>query len=353
MPIMKRVFIVFLLVCVLGAGLLFVLKRSPQSSSEGARNNRQSEAPLSVAFTRPLRSERPEGDTLEQELCHWLGQTQQQVDLAVFELELPCVEEVLKRLHQQKKQVRIVSDSDHLSPEIKRLKKLGIPVVDDQRGAFMHNKFLVRDDDSLWTGSMNLTPNGVHRNNNNVVRIRHAGVAQLYRAEFEEMFAGKFGPRSPRQKLPALFQLDGVEIEVLFSPEDPVQERIVDLLQGAQKSIHFMAFSFTDDKMGKAIQARAKAGVTVRGVFESMGSKSKYSEYGRLKRQKLDVKRDGSAGILHHKVFIIDEKTVVTGSYNFSKNADRSNDENVVILHSPPLAQAYLQELQSIYVQAK
>ena len=335
-----------LFLCFIVVAFLFL--RLPQQQSEQVQKEKGMPH-LSVAFTQP--GEGPHH--LDKEVCQWLSQTQKHVDLAVFEMELPCVEETLITLHRKGKRVRIVTDTDHISPELKALKKAGIPVIDDQRGAFMHNKFLVRDKDGVWTGSMNLTPNGVGRNNNNVIRLKSKAAAKLYRAEFEEMFKGEFGPRSPRQKLPALFKVDGTEVEVLFSPEDPVQERIVDLLKGAQQSIYFMAFSFTDDKMGKTIKERAKAGVEVHGVFEKLGSKSKYSEYGRLKRQKLDVKRDGNKGIMHHKLMVIDKKIVITGSYNFSKNADRSNDENVVVLHSEALAKQYLDEYQRVYTLAK
>lgn len=347
MPGMKAIPTCFLL-C---ASLLLLAcpaeeKQAPHSDKQAPS---QSPPAIEAAFTEP-------GDgphRLDKEVCQWLEQTHEQVDLAVFEMELPCVEETLITLHNKGKKVRVVTDTDHISAELKAIKKAGIQVIDDQRGAFMHNKFLVRDKEWVWTGSMNLTPNGVERNNNNVIRLKSKAAAKLYQAEFDEMFNGEFGPRSPRQKLPALFKVGDTELEVLFSPEDPVQERLVDLLKSAQQSIYFMAFSFTDDKMGKVISERAKAGVEVHGVFEKLGSKSKYSEYGRLKRQKLDVKRDGNKGIMHHKVMVIDKKIVITGSYNFSKNADRSNDENVVVLHSEAVAQQYLDEYQRVYALAK
>lgn len=53
-------------------------------------------------------------------------------------------------------------------------------------------------------------------------------------------------------------------------------------------------------------------------------------------------------GILHHKVFIIDEQVVITGSFNFSNNAVDSNDENVVIIRDANIAALYLEELSRI-----
>ncbi len=305
-----------------------------------------SQGPYQALFTSPQQS-------LEQPVCDWLAAAQRSLDLAAFDIELPCIEQTLLARQAAGVRVRVVTDSDHLTPQVKALQKAGIPVVDDQRSAFMHNKFLIRDQESVWTGSMNLTPSGVASNNNNVLMINDSGVAQLYQAEFEEMLGKEFGPRSPRQNLPAIFSLQGHTLEVLFSPEDPVQERVLDLLQAAKKEVLFLAFSFTDDKMGAVLQAQGKAGLTIRGVFENMGATSKYSEYGRLKRAGLDVRRDGNPAIMHHKVFIIDSETVVTGSYNFSKNADRSNDENLVVVHDPELAKQYQAEFERVYAAGK
>lgn len=336
---MKRMIfaILALLLLALLAGLYWSYRHSQAPSSSAKL--------WTVAFTEP--DKKNSDPALAQTLCSWLSQTQKDVELAAFEINLPCVKETLLHLHQDHKTVRIVTDSDHVA-EIKELKQAGIPVVEDHRRAFMHNKFLIRDGQEVWTGSLNLTENGVQRNNNNVIRLRDTGVAKLYRAEFDELFGGAFGPSSPRQKLPALFSFPDLQVEVLFSPEDPVRERILDLLHQARQSIYFMAFSFTDDKMGKALAQQAQAGVEIHGVFEKRGSTSKYSEYGRLKKLKLDVHQDGNPGILHHKVFILDRKIVITGSYNFSKNADRSNDENLMVLHNPEIAQRYLEEYQRV-----
>lgn len=309
------------------------------------------EAPYQVWFTDPGNPSLPADRRMDTILCHWLDAAKTSLDIAAFELDLPCVETSLKQAKTRGVSVRLVVDSENPSPQLKAIAKAGIPIVGDNRGAFMHNKFIVRDQADVWTGSLNLTNNGVNSNHNNTVALHDAGMARLYQAEFEEMFVDHaFGPRSPRQNLPAIFDLPGLKAEVLFSPEDPVRQRILDLVGQAHKSIYFLAFSFTDDDIGKLMLKKAKAGVKIHGVFEATGAGTKFSEYGAMKKAGLDVRRDGETKvILHHKVIIIDEDTVITGSYNFSRNADRSNDENSLILHSPELAKAYLQEFDKLY----
>ncbi len=313
-----------------------------------------------VYFTQPLTDTSESGaETVDQVLCKWVDQSKQSLDIAAFELDLPCLQDSLISAKKRGVKVRLVVDSENPSPELKAIAKAGIPIVGDERSALMHNKFIVRDQQALWTGSLNFTVNGVERNHNNAIYFDNVDLARLYQAEFEEMFLDKsFGPKSPQQKLPQLLELNyqgqKTQAEVFFSPEDPVRQRLMDLLKQAKKSVYFMAFSFTDDDLGKILKAQAKAGIDVHGLFETTGSGTKFSEFSGLKKQGIDVKTDGSTKvILHHKVFVIDEEIVVTGSYNFSKNADRSNDENMLILHSPELAKEYLQEFKKLYADAR
>jgi phosphatidylserine/phosphatidylglycerophosphate/cardiolipin synthase-like enzyme len=64
------------------------------------------------------------------------------------------------------------------------------------------------------------------------------------------------------------------------------------------------------------------------------------------------VLSDGNCYILHHKVIIIDARTVITGSYNFTGSAEKYNDENLVSW-TTPIWRAYLDEFERVYEQAQ
>ena len=66
---------------------------------------------------------------------------------------------------------------------------------------------------------------------------------------------------------------------------------------------------------------QSRRGVDIKGVFESRNATSSHSEIHRLYCNGVDVREDGNSANMHHKVFIIDGKIVVTGSYNFSNNS--------------------------------
>ena len=113
-----------------------------------------------------------------------------------------------------------------------------------------------------------------------------------------------------------------------------------------------MAFSFTDFPLANAMIERARSGVDVAGVFEKFGSDTDSAELKTLSCGGIPVRRDGNPGFLHHKVIVIDERIVITGSMNFSTNAEISNDENLIILDHPEIARAYLQEFERVWNQA-
>ena len=100
--------------------------------------------------------------------------------------------------------------------------------------------------------------------------------------------------------------------------------------------------------------ARSNAGVTVSGVFEQSQYRANTgTEFDLFRLNKLDVRLDGNPRNMHHKVIVIDRSTVVTGSYNFSASAEKSNDENTLIIHDPEIAALYLAEFERVFGQAQ
>ncbi|MGH2620302.1 MAG: phospholipase D-like domain-containing protein [Anaerolineales bacterium] len=279
----------------------------------------------------------------------------QSVDLAVYELELWSVTDALVRAHSRGVTVRLVTESDNLGQtEIQSLEAAGIQVRGDERDPLMHDKFVIIDGAELWTGSMNLTVGSAYRSNNNLLRVSSTWLAEQYRREFEEMFVlDMFGALSlPELEIPGSL-IEGVRVEVRFSPDDRVAERIVELIGGAQRSIQIMAYNLTLDEISDAILDRAQAGVLVQGVFDKGQAKNQGSDVERLAQAGLDVWLDGSPGLMHHKVIVIDGELLITGSYNFSRSAEERNDENVLFLFSPELADQYRLEFERVLAEAR
>jgi phosphatidylserine/phosphatidylglycerophosphate/cardiolipin synthase-like enzyme len=150
------------------------------------------------------------------------------------------------------------------------------------------------------------------------------------------------------------FDVNQIQVETYFSPDDGTANRLLELAASAESSISFLAFSFTSDPLAQVLLERSAAGVTVAGVFEQSQVTSNIgSEYQRLLDANLDVRLDSNPRNMHHKVLMIDERIVVFGSYNFSNNAETRNDENTIILFDPLITAQFNQEFQRIFNQAR
>jgi phosphatidylserine/phosphatidylglycerophosphate/cardiolipin synthase-like enzyme len=279
------------------------------------------------------------------------------IHIASFEFDLTPVAEALIAAKQRGVDVRWVTDNESglaadAEPgrgQFAMLQQKGIEVRSDTRSALMHNKFWIFDGKTAWTGSTNITVSGVFQQNNNTVVIESPEVAAIYEREFAEMWEGQYGPSSPSTADQQSVVVNGTPLQVYFSAEDDVMTRIIPYVRGAQSSIRFFAFSFTDQPLAQAMIDRAGTGVDVAGVFEKVGSETESSQLRTLYCAKLPARQDGNPRFLHDKVIVVDNRYVITGSFNFSANATESNDENVIIIDNPQIASLYMQEFERIW----
>lgn len=283
-----------------------------------------------------------------------IGAARESVDLAIYELDLWSIRDALLRAHARGITVRLVTETDNLSqPEIQALVGAGIEVKGDGRSPLMHDKFVVIDRAEVWTGSMNFTVGSAYRSHNNLLRLSSPWLAEQYVREFEDKLrADEFAALA----LPGLpisaSQIEGVPVEVRFAPDEPVAARIVELILSAERSVQIMAYNLTLDEISDALLERAAAGVTIQGVFDEGQANNQGSDVERLAQAGLEVWLDGSPGLLHHKVIVIDGAIVITGSYNFSRSAEERNDENVLFVFSPELAGLYQLEFERVLAEA-
>ncbi|MDX2139272.1 MAG: phospholipase D-like domain-containing protein [Chloroflexota bacterium] len=313
-----------------------------------------------VLFTAPTGSSRRSlyQGGLEIQLAAAIDAAQRSIDLAAYEFNLPLLTDALIRAHQRGVVVRVVTDDeagfDDRETTLRQLVEARIRVVIDARRALMHNKFVIIDSTSVWVGSWNFTVNDTYRNNNNMLIIRSRAAVENFQAEFNEMFDQRlFGPNSPSQTPRPDFRQDGIPIRTFFAPEDDVLTALLAEVGGAQQSIQFLVFSFTVDSIAQQMIARAGSGVRVQGIFEVTGSETQFSELRPLFCAGLDARQDGNPYRLHHKVFIIDGRTVITGSFNISQNAVESNDESLVIITDPDLAAEYVREFDRRWAESR
>ncbi len=134
--------------------------------------------------------------------------------------------------------------------------------------------------------------------------------------------------------------------EVYFSPNGGCTDAIVRELDKAKNTVLVQAYSFTSYRIAKALLDAHKRGVKVEVILDKSQNTHQYSSATFLYNQRISLKIDAQHGIAHNKIIIIDGKTVITGSFNFTKAAEEKNAENLLVIHDKKLAERYTKNWQ-------
>jgi len=309
-----------------------------------------------------------------------------------------------QRLRQQ--QLRALADSNHdgvlSNGERERgdavliLRRGNVPVIDDTAdgsagSGLMHHKFLIADRQVVVTGSANFTPSCIHGdpddpstrgNVNHLLRMESAALAGLFAAEFERMWGdGPMGTADSRFGLakgePGLqrVSVQGTDVDVLFAPHSPSDPRngllvLEQSLRRARQRVDLALFVFSAQNLADAFAHLHGLGVRIRLLADPGFANRSFSEVLDLLGVSLP---DRTCGIeagnkpwassidgvgtprlargdkLHHKFAVIDHRTVITGSFNWSPSAAHGNDETLLLIHSPEVAAHFEREFGRLW----
>jgi phosphatidylserine/phosphatidylglycerophosphate/cardiolipin synthase-like enzyme len=136
-------------------------------------------------------------------------------------------------------------------------------------------------------------------------------------------------------------------IRVYFSPNGGCTDAILSQINQAKTEILIQAYSFTSKPIARALIQAKKRGVKIIAVLDKSNRTRKYSAATFLKNMGIPVFIDDKHAIAHNKIMIIDNRVVITGSFNFSMAAETKNAENLLILDDlPDLTRAYRDNFQ-------
>lgn len=122
------------------------------------------------------------------------------------------------------------------------------------------------------------------------------------------------------------------EFRCYFSPRGGCAKAIIAELNAAKSEVLVMAFSFTYDPIVDALVAAHKRGAQVQLLLDKANEQETYSDLKRVLDFGLDVMIDAEHAIAHNKIMLIDRKTIITGSFNFTQQAEVSNAENIIVI---------------------
>ncbi len=261
---------------------------------------------------------------------------------AFYELNKPELLDLFEEKQKNNNEVKLIIDNHNID----ELENHDINFMSDTSSKLMHNKFCLLDNNTILTGSMNPTKRGIDYNNNNLIFIKSKSIFTEYENEFIEMENNIYqkGERSLQNKI--IDVNNELEIQVHFCPEDNCQTVVLNELNKVQDTVRFMTFSFTDIEIRNLLLDKINNSIDVIGIFEKTQAGSKYSSYNQLSNNSI---KDKNKYNMHHKVFIIDDNTVITGSYNPSKNGNTNNDENLVIIKNKLITEQFIKEFNKLY----
>jgi len=283
-------------------------------------------------------------ENLSEQLIKLINLSKENIYGAFYSLELTKVASALIDAKNRGVKVHLVMDKGRInSPRSQYAllrKHISIKVTRQPRG-LMHNKFCVFDNKVIWTGSYNPTYNGTYYNNNNVVIINSKVLAEDFIGEFRRI-SGSLDYKDHRR------QTAEENIAAFFSKKDNCKQKIIQLLNSAEKSIYFASFIFTDKDIAKVIISKHNKGIKITGVMEK-GMDSFWNMFSFFRHVGIDVKWDKNySHQMHHKFFLIDKRIIITGSFNPTFSAHKLNWENLTVIQDAELARQFMDEIKNL-----
>ena len=276
------------------------------------------------------------------------------------------------------------------------LRRAGVPVIDDREdgsagSGLMHSKYLLVDGRVVITGSTNFTPSCVHGdpgdarthgNVNHLLRFESAALAAVFAVDFERMWGDGPGGRQDsrfgqaKASGPAQTVLVGrTPVQVLFAPhrrDDPDNglNLLAATLRQTRRQLDMALFVFSAQQLTEVIAELQRRRVQLRLLADAGFASRPFSEVMDLlgtsladRHCKLEagnkplttaaegvgIARLPAGDKLHHKFAVIDKRTVITGSFNWSPSAAHQNDEVLLVIESPLLAAHFTREMDRLW----
>ena len=313
-------------------------------------------APLEVYFNDPYNN--PKDRTIQNMILDEIKRAEKTIDLATYNYtDTKTSGALIDAVHRGVK-VRVVVDEDNANKRvIGDMRDGGVGIIIAESSGLMHAKYIIIDGKVVISGSANMTLNSFSEDNNFMIRMESEEAAAIFTDEFEEMYVDCiFGEESPKTKGAAGIKLsDGTPVYVRFSPDDGIDDMIESLIQAADESVYMLAYSFASRDIAERLVAADQDGLDVIVICEdSKAYTDGGGQCGPLAEAGVQVYVDGyENNLMHEKVIILDDSVVIAGSYNFTRSADRRNDEQVLVIQSKDIANLFLEEFDKILAEAE
>lgn len=143
------------------------------------------------------------------------------------------------------------------------------------------------------------------------------------------------------------------DIDIGFSPNQGSLNLILKTINSAKQNICMATYSFTSSPIVKALIAAKQRGVSIKIVSDEQANSKKYTAVRYLANHDFNIRLNGNYAIMHNKFIVVDNKTIETGSFNYSEAAVYKNAENVIVIwNNKDVAIVYSNECNRLFNEA-
>jgi len=306
-----------------------------------------------------------DGGTLESAIVQAINQAHTSIDVMLYNINRRPISNALIAAHNRGVRIRYVTSDDTGNTALSSPTP-DFPILIGNLGpGLMHNKVFIVDADDpdralVITGATNMTTNQIYTDHNNTLFIQDKSLAKVYEKEMDEMWGGRgnlpnitlsrFGSQK-RDDTPHEVYINGTLFEVYFSPSDNTTFQIVNTLNTAQYDCFFNLLLITRSNLAASLINLKNRGIDVKGIVNNQSENG--TEFFNLQSAGVFILHYSASRQLHHKYALVDAGALgatpklITGSHNWSNNAENRNDENTLIIHDPNLVNIFFQEFQA------
>lgn len=269
-------------------------------------------------------------DDLQLTLTEAIKDAKQSLHLIIYTLKDHRILKALRKQAEEGVDVRVICDAQ-ASKGI--TKKLGpdVKVILRKGQGLMHQKILVTDNRKVWIGSANMTTASLKMHSNLVIGFDNPELALMIKSKFDQMSTEGLVQAIPSQE----FSNGGQKFELWFLPDNSEgAEKVKSLINSAKKTIRVAMFTWTRMDFAQAILEAQDRGIIAEVILDRNAASSSSKEIAKeLFNQNVPVRVNTGNGLLHHKLMIIDDTILLTGSANWTYSAFKKNDDCFLIIY--------------------
>lgn len=252
-----------------------------------------------------------------------IRKSKQSIHLVMFGLSDPAILKILEKKTQDQIPAAVYYDLNG-SPNLQRfLTNCDLHPI--RLSGFMHQKILIIDDETVFLGSANMTTHSLRMHDNLVVGLVNKNIAAFLKQTVPYSYGHIHTPVGSQE----------IDLWILPDPNGHALSELKKRLRRARQSIKAALFTFTHPSLADELIQAKKRGVSVTLVIDMhSGLGASATTIKALKQAGIQVLFSKGVQLLHHKFVLIDDRTLVTGSANWTKAAFTKNSDCIIMLHN-------------------